>query len=79
MNVPMKLTRRKVGDQKYELRNDGGDVVATVVKNGTHLDDYPWDVILEDGWDYPPRGYIGAQESLKTAVDVLSYGARRVS
>lgn len=47
MKLP-KLTRKKIGDQQYDLVMPDGRVVGNAVKTGTHLDDYPWEWILAD-------------------------------
>jgi hypothetical protein len=49
------------------------EVVATVVKTGTHLDDYPWDWYLADGWTNYQGRTTGTTDSLANAVDIVQH------
>lgn len=71
----MKLKRKKIGDQKYEMTDTAtGEVIAIVVKTGSHLDDYPWDWYLRDGLDFAedPAGVVrNVEESMKACVAAI--------
>ena len=66
------LRRVKVEAGHYSLVADE-EVVATVVKTGTHLDDYPWDWYLADGWTTGQLGgrSSGCTDSLANAEDIV--------
>jgi hypothetical protein len=73
-----KLTRRKIGDQMYEIVDPSGRVVGTAAKTGTHLDNYPWDWSISDGlWEDAkakvPHGVriVGVADTLRACVDIL--------
>lgn len=77
----MKLKRKKVGDQKYDLIDTSvGDVVAHAVKTGSHLDDYPWDWRLADGLHFGGVQGLkegGVMDTLKGVVDYVESGINR--
>lgn len=74
-----RLTRKKIADQSYALKDPRGLVVATVTKTGSHLDDYPWEWSLNDTLKFASarsdgRGVAetGVEESLRACVDTLA-------
>jgi hypothetical protein len=74
-----KLTRKKIGDQNYNIVDQDGNVVGNAVKTGTHLDNYPWDWSLADELyaqfkERAPRHRRsqGVEESLKVCVDTIA-------
>lgn len=78
----MKLKRKKVGDQSYELIDtEVGDVVATAVKTGVDgRDTYPWDWTLTDpsvefGASGLPTG--GSRATLKDVIDFVQSNTNR--
>lgn len=67
------LKRVKVKAGHYDLVTPEGEVVATVAKTGTHLDDYPWDWYLADGWTTTQLHgrSSGVTESLADGADIV--------
>lgn len=66
----IKLDWYKVGSLKYELRTPEGEAVAIAEMTGDELADYPWDAYPLDGWRTAQP--VGAQESLRKCVEVMS-------
>ena len=76
------LKKVKVETAHYELRDEAGTVVATVVREGEYSrDNYPWGYYVADGFDVSkdaPRHFRStkATDSMRDAVETLQIAWR---